>query len=107
MSKEVIRNSRFFARPVEDYPAGAMTSVHSLITLDREANELRGRIYLRDCDSEISFEFWAGNGARPGGRERAREMIAKLQTELTEFAADFDRSAMELGIIPPQEEEVI
>jgi hypothetical protein len=94
MSKNVIRNNRFFARPVEDYPAGAMTSVHSLITLDK--NELRGKIYLRDCESEISFDFWAGNGARPGGRERMVAVIAKLQLELEEFAADFNRAADEL-----------
>lgn len=100
--KQVIRNSRFFARPVEDYSAGAMTSVHSLITLDKEKNELRGKIYLRDCESEISFDFWAGNGARPGARERARDMIAKLQIELEEFASDFDKATTELN---PQLEE--
>lgn len=98
---KVIRNNRFFLRPVEDFLAGAMTSLHSIITLDK--NELRGRIYLRDCDSEISFDFWAGDGARPGARERAREMIAKLQIELEEFASDFDKATLELQ--QPEEEE--
>ena len=93
---QVIRNERAFLRPVEDYSAGAMTSIHSLITLDKDENKLRGRIYLRDCDSEISFEFWAGNEARPGGRERMQGVIDKLQDELEEFATAFDRAADEI-----------
>lgn len=96
MSKEVIRNNRFFVRPIEDHAAGPMTSMHSRITLDRNKNELRSEIYLRDCTSQISFEFWAGNGARPNGRGRMQAMITKLQDELEEFATAFDRAADEL-----------
>lgn len=94
--KQVIRNNRFFTRPIEDHSAGSMTSVHSLITLDKEKNELRGDLYLRDCHEQISFNFWAGNGARPGGRERMQAMIDKLQDELEEFATAFDQAADEL-----------
>ncbi len=96
MSKEVIRNNRFFVRPLEDYESGAMTSLHSIITLDKETHELRGTIYLRDCYRQISFEFWAGNGAWPNSSERMEAVIGKLKLELDEFAADFNRAVKEL-----------
>lgn len=92
--KQVIRNSRFFLRPIEDFPAGAMTSMHTRIIKD--GNELRGHIHFRDCDSEISFEFWAGDGARPGGRERAANMLGLIQAELDAFMRDYDQAAGDL-----------
>jgi len=89
------RNNRFFLRPVEDVGAGGMTSLHSRITV--KGRKLRGEIHIRDCENQISLDFWAGEGAKPGGRERMRAMIEKLQTELTAFAADFERAADEIG----------
>lgn len=94
--KQIVRNSRFFLRPVEDYEAGPMTSVHSLITLDKEANELRGTIYLRDCNRQIRFEFWGGEGAWPGSRERAANMLGQLRGEIDAFMRDYDQAAGEL-----------
>lgn len=90
----VIRNNRFFLRPVENYAAGSMTSLHSRITL--KGKKLRGEIHIRDCDNQISLEFWAGDGAEPGGDERMAAVIEKLQLELAAFAADFDRAARDL-----------
>jgi hypothetical protein len=71
-----------------------MTSLHSVITL--KGNKLRGEIHIRDCENQISLEFWTGDGARPGGRKRCADLIEKLQAELTAFAADYDRAAMDL-----------
>ena len=71
-----------------------MTSVHSLITL--KGKKLRGEIHIRDCENQISLEFWTGDGARPNGGERMRAVIEKLTTELNAFAADYDRAAREL-----------
>ena len=94
MSNVVIRNNRFFTRPIEDYPAGAMTSMHTLITKD--GNELRGELHFRDCDSQISFEFWAGDGARPGGRARAANMLSLIRDEIEDFLHDYDQAAADL-----------
>ncbi len=89
------RNNRFFLRPLTDVDAGGMTSVHSCISLN--GKKLRGEIHIRDCDNQISLEFWTGEGARPHGRERMRGVIEKLQTELTAFAADYERAADEIN----------
>ena len=86
----MIRNNRFFLRPLADVEAGGQTSLHSRITL--KGKKLRGEIAIRDCENEISLEFWAGEGARPGGRERCADLIEKLQVELAAFAADFDKA---------------
>lgn len=71
-----------------------MTSMHTLIT--KHGDKLRGTIYLRDCDSEISLEFWAGDGARPGGRQRAANMLGRIRDEIDAFMVDYDRAAAEL-----------
>ena len=91
---KIIRNNRFFLRPLADVDAGGMTSVHSLITLN--GKKLRGELHIRDCENQISLEFWTGDGAKPGGRERMRDAIAGLQGELEAFARDYDRTAREL-----------
>lgn len=93
---EIIRNVRFFARPIEDLTAGPMTSVHSVISLDREANKVRGSLYLRDCDSQISFDFWAGEGAKPGGQQRADVMLGRLRDEIDAFLIDYAKATEEL-----------
>lgn len=90
----VIRNNRFFARPIEDFEAGAMTSMHTRITL--HGQKLRGEIHLRDCDNQISLEFWAGDGARPGGRKRAADMLERIRDEIDAFMRDYDQAAGEL-----------
>jgi len=90
----LIRNRRFFLRPIADVEAGGMTSLHSRITL--KGKKLRGEITIRDCDNQISLEFWAGDGARPGGRERCAVLIEKLQIELDAFAAAYDKAAKDL-----------
>lgn len=90
----MIRNNRFFLRPIADVSAGGMSSVHSRISL--KGKKLRGEIILRDCNNQISFEFWTGDGAKPGGRERCAELIEKLQAELTAFAADYDNAARDI-----------
>jgi hypothetical protein len=87
----VIRNKRLFLRPIEDHSAGAMTSMHSLITKD--GNELRGELHFRDCEHQISFEFWTGDGARPGGRARAANMLSLIRDEIDEFLRDYDEAA--------------
>lgn len=89
------RNSRFFLRPLEDVNAGGMTSVHSVITL--KGRKLRGEIHIRDCDNQISLDFWTGEGARPGGRARMHGVIEKLINELQGFAAQYDQAADEIG----------
>lgn len=91
----LIRNSRFFLRPIEDISAGGMSSVHSRISL--KGKKLRGEIILRDCNNEISFEFWSGEGAKPGGRKRMRDAVGKLQDELTAFMIDYERAAREIN----------
>ena len=96
MSSELIRNVRFFARPIEDLTAGPMTSVHSVISLDRERNQVRGSIHLRDCVSQISFDFWAGDGAKPGGMARADVMLGRLRDEIDAFLVDYETAVMEL-----------
>lgn len=90
----IVRNNRFFCRPLEDFEAGAMTSMHTRIT--KRGTKLRGTIYLRDCESEISLEFWAGDGARPGGRKRAAEMLGRIRDEIDAFMLDYDRAAADI-----------
>lgn len=90
----LIRNRRFFLRPIEDVEAGGMSSCHSTITI--KGNALRGEIHLRDCDNQISFEFWGGDGARPGSVERVRGVVDKLCTELCEFLDDYETAAEQI-----------
>ena len=92
----IVRLKRFFTRPIEDFSAGSMTSLHSLITFDDEEKKLRGTITRRDCESEISFEFWTGKDARPGGRKRAADMLTLLRNEIDEFMQDYDNAAAKL-----------
>ena len=72
-----------------------MTSVHSVITL--KGKKLRGEFHIRDCENQISLEFWTGEGARPGGRKRMNDAIEKLINELQGFAAQYDQAADEIG----------
>ncbi len=72
-----------------------MTSMHTRIT--KHGDKLRGEIHLRDCDSQISLEFWAGEGARPGGRKRAADMLERIRAEIDAFMLDYDRAAADLG----------
>ena len=90
----MIRNSRFFLRPVEDVEAGGMTSVHSQITLKK--GRLRGELHIRDCENQISLEFWTGKGARPGGVLRMTEALTLLREEIDEFITDYETASLEL-----------
>jgi hypothetical protein len=90
----LIHNNRFFLRPVEDVHAGGMTSLHSCIWLD--GKKLRGEIHLRDCDNQISLEFWAGEGAKPGGVNRMSDALIQIRDELDDFIDAYERAAEDL-----------
>lgn len=90
----MIRNSRFFLRPVEDVRAGGMTSLHSQITLD--GRKLRGEIHIRDCDNQISLEFWTGEDAKPGGVDRMKTVLALIREELDAFEDAYERAGQDL-----------
>lgn len=90
----MIRNSRFFLRPIEDVSAGGMTSIHSRITL--EEGKLRGELHIRDCESQISLDFWAGEGAKPGGVDRMKNALTQLQDEIDGFIRDYEHAAEKL-----------
>lgn len=90
----LIHNKRFFLRPIEDISAGGMTSVHSVITL--KGKKLRGEIHIRDCNDQISLEFWTGEGARPGGVDRMKNALTLIRDEIDEFIADYERAGEDL-----------
>lgn len=90
----LIHNNRFFLRPVEDVNAGGMTSLHSHISLD--GKKLRGEIHIRDCDNQISLEFWTGEGAKPGGVDRMRNVLTRIRDELDEFEDAYERAGQDL-----------
>ena len=90
----LIHNKRFFLRPVEDVHAGGMTSLHSCIWLD--GKKLRGEIHIRDCDNQISLEYWAGEGAKPGGVDRMKTALTRIRDEIDEFIDDYERAAEDL-----------
>jgi hypothetical protein len=90
----VIRNTRFFLRPIEDVSAGGMTSIHSRITL--EGNKLRGELHIRDCENQISLDFWSGEGAKPGGLDRMKNALTQLQDEIDGFIRDYEHAAEKL-----------
>lgn len=84
----LIHNKRFFLRPIEDVSAGGMTSVHSRITLD--GDKLRGEFHIRDCDNQISLEFWTGEGAKPGGVDRMKTALTNLRNEIDDFIVAYE-----------------
>lgn len=84
----LIHNKRFFLRPIEDVSAGGMTSVHSRITLN--GDKLRGEIHIRDCENQISLDFWAGEGAKPGGVDRMKTALTSLRDEIDDFIVAYE-----------------
>lgn len=87
MTEKVIWYKRIWTRDASDITGGPMSSMHGHIRVDGDF--VKGELIFRDCDSQISYEHWAGN--KPNNVKKALKSLYKIRDMLDMYISKFEQ----------------
>jgi hypothetical protein len=93
---ETVYTKRIWTRDEDDLYGGAMSSMHSFVSVNKETNQVRAEISFRDCHNQIAYVHWVEG--RQAHVDKARKSLYKVKDMLDSYIEEFEKTCDDLDL---------